>query len=84
MKKFILIFLLSIFSYGTEGYLCSSYFNDVVRKVKNIQNHQNNLSKLALNKLLKDLRFDVKQCISECEGYKFDYCNDIAKKFFDY
>ena len=62
-----------------EGYMCPYYYKEVQRKEKNIKKYGSNLSQLARDKLFEDLKFETKQCISQCEGYKFSYCNDIAK-----
>ena len=61
-----------------EGYMCSHYHENVKRKVGSLQ--KKDLSKLAKEALFDDVKFDVKKCLTECEGYKFDYCNKIAKE----
>lgn len=65
-------------AWATEGYMCSTYYENVKRKEKNIKSFGEDLSQLAKKKLKEDLEFDTKQCISECEGEKFKYCNEIA------
>ncbi|MDF0732061.1 hypothetical protein P0Y43_15200 [Pseudomonas entomophila] len=62
-----------------EGYMCSTYYEAVQRKEKNIKDYGSDLATLARNKLFDDLKFDTRQCISQCEGQKFKYCNEIAK-----
>jgi hypothetical protein len=62
-----------------EGYMCSSYYENVQRKKNNITSYGSDLSSMAKIKLFDDLKFDTEQCISECEGEKFKYCNKIAK-----
>ena len=71
----ITISLLSVSSviHAAEGYMCPSYYRDVMRKEKNIKSFGADLSQLAKEKLKEDLEFDTKQCISECEGEKFKY-----------
>ena len=81
MKKNIFVVLvLTGLAFAQEGFMCSHYYNKVVRKVNNINEYGPNLSQTAKWKLYKDLMFDTKQCISECEGGKFKYCNEVAKK----
>jgi hypothetical protein len=84
MKKIILVlivpFLTQAFpAIAEEGFMCGHYYENVKRKEKNIKSYGSDLSSMARNKLSKDLKFDTKQCISECEGQKFKYCNEIAK-----
>ena len=62
-----------------EGHMCSSYYQDVQRKENSIKSYGTSLSSMAKIKLFDDLKFDTQQCISECEGEKFRYCNEIAK-----
>lgn len=62
-----------------EGVMCGFYYEAVQRKEKNIKSYGSDLSQMAKNKLFEDLKFETKQCISQCEGYKFKYCNEIAK-----
>ncbi len=59
--------------------MCRHYYEGVQRKEKNIKNYGADLSAMARSKLYEDLKFDTKQCISECEGEEFKYCNEIAK-----
>lgn len=63
---------------AAEGPMCSYYHTDVNRKVKQIKSYGQNLSRMAQDKLYEDLKFDLKQCLAECESQKFKYCNDIA------
>ena len=84
MKKILLgisiSFLLQAFpAMAEEGYMCDHYYKSVQRKGKNIKSYGPDLSAMAKTKLFEDLKFDAKQCISECEGQKFKYCNEIAK-----
>ena len=83
MKKFtVMLFLLVAnqqLSFASEGFMCNSYHKHVTRKVNNINRKGNSLSDIAKQQLYADLIFDTKQCISECEGKKFDYCNKVAK-----
>ena len=62
-----------------EGYMCDTYYKNIQRKEKNIKDYGSDLSIMAKRKLFKDLIFDTEQCISECEGRKFKYCNKISK-----
>jgi len=62
-----------------EGFMCTNYYENVERKANNIKSYGSSLSQMAKNKLLKDLKFDTEQCISECEGEKFKQCNEVAK-----
>jgi hypothetical protein len=62
-----------------EGFMCSTYFAKVTRKVELIKGHGQDLSQMAKEQLLKDLKFETQQCISECESDKFKFCNDAAK-----
>lgn len=66
---------------ATEGYMCDHYYQDVHRKNEEFIEYNSKLSALAQKKLLKDLEFDIKQCISECEKDRFLYCNDAANRF---
>ncbi len=75
---FAVISILPTTSFAAEGYLCRNYFSDVERKVKNIQSFGPNLSLMAQDKLYEELKYDTKQCLSQCEGQKFKFCNDVA------
>jgi hypothetical protein len=77
-KVLVLLVILVGFAYAEEGYMCNSYFKDVQRIVTNIQTQD--LSQMAKEKLYEQLKFSTGQCIKECEGSKFSYCNDVAKK----
>ena len=80
MKKTILtIIVLSSSIMASEHIWCDGYYQDVVRKVDNMQTHGSNLSKMAENKLYKELKSDTSQCISYCGGNKFSFCNKVAK-----
>jgi hypothetical protein len=82
MKK-ILITLCFIFLYSAiakEGYMCSYYYDSIIRKVNIIEQKKSDLSNMALKKLYNDLTFEVNQCFSNCEGKKFNYCNKVAKE----
>lgn len=81
MKK---VFLLTIIFISTvvakEGSMCHFYYDAVERKATIIDSYGSDLSKLAEKKLYNDLRYETGECISQCEGTKFSYCNKIAKK----
>lgn len=83
MKKFTMVLFLLVanqqLSFASEGFMCNTYYEKVTRKVNNINRMGTDLSSMAKQKLYEDLIFDTKQCISECEGKKFDYCNKVAK-----
>lgn len=85
MKKMILggvaisFLTLTFPAVAEEGYMCSHYYENIKRKEKNIKSYGSDLSSMAKKKLFDDLKFDTEQCISECEGQKFKYCNEIAK-----
>jgi len=78
------IFLLTLVFMSTvvakEGSMCHFYYDAVERKATIINNYGSELSKLSEKKLFSDLKHETGQCISECEGTKFSYCNKIAKK----
>jgi len=80
MKKIFLLFLLVSSNIYAEGYMCNHYYDAVTRKFDNIVRSGSNLSQVAKQKTLDDLVFEIKQCVSNCEAYKFDTCNDIANK----
>ena len=65
-------------SFSAEGLLCNSYYADVDRKVKLVKSYGPNLSRMAQDKLYDDLKFDTKQCLAQCEGEKFKFCNQVA------
>ena len=75
-----LVVVIQEFANAVESVMCNYYYQNVQRKVNNIQNNSNNLSSMAKQKLYNDLVIDVKQCISDCEYKKFDYCNQVAKE----
>ncbi|KAB7886087.1 hypothetical protein [Poseidonibacter ostreae] len=82
MKK-ILITLCFVFLHSVvakEGSMCNYYYDSITRKVNIIEKKKDDLSKMALKKLYGDLTFEVGQCFSNCEGDKFNYCNEIAKE----
>ena len=84
MKKLIygIVITISVQAIPTiakEGSMCSRYYEDVKRKENNIKSYGSDLSQMAKNKLFQDLKFETRQCISECEGHKFKYCNEITK-----
>ena len=62
-----------------EGYLCPNWYEHVQRKEKIIKSYGADLSDMAKLRLFDDLKTEVKLCISECEGAKFKYCNEISK-----
>ena len=81
MKEIFLILMLTAnFLFAKEGVMCSFYYDSITRKVNIINEKKNDLSKMALNKLYKDLTFETTECISQCEDSKFDFCNKVAKK----
>lgn len=84
MKKVLLSMGLSIVVcqslIAKEGSMCGYYYDSIARKVNIINQKKNDLSKIAIEKLYEDLKFETKQCISECDGKKFDYCNNVAKE----
>jgi hypothetical protein len=65
-------------SFSAEGLTCNSWYTDVKRKVKLVKSYGSNLSRMAQDKLYDDLIFDTKQCIAECEGEKFKFCNEVS------
>lgn len=84
MKKILLgisisFLLQALPAMAEEGYMCEYYYKSVQRKEKNIKRYGPDLSVMAKTKLFEDLKFDTKQCISECDDQKFQYCNEIAK-----
>ena len=64
---------------AAEGYSCNVLVSNVERKVKFIKRYSPNLSRMTKQTLFDDLEIDTKLCISECEGEKFKYCNEISK-----
>ena len=75
----ILIFLTVMPVVAKEGILCNSWYTDVQRKVGFIKSFGTDLSEMTKQTLIDDLKKDTIQCIGECEGEKFKYCNEIAK-----
>ena len=65
-------------SLSAEGYMCNYYYADVDRKVNLIKSYGPNLSRMAQDKLYDDLKFDTQQCLAQCEGEKFKFCNQVA------
>jgi hypothetical protein len=65
-------------SFAAEGVTCNIFYTDVDRKVRSIKSYGTNLSRMARDKLYEDLKFDTAQCLAECEGQKFKFCNDVA------
>ncbi len=80
MKKLLLILAIPAILFSEEGYMCGFYYKAVARKVNNINSLGNSLSDIARARLYRDLKFEVTECISNCEGQKFKYCNEISKK----
>ena len=83
MKKLIALISLSLLIQtgaiqAEEGYSCSAWVENVKRKVGNLE--KKDLSNLAKEALFDSVKTDLTLCLKECEGYKFDYCNDVAKK----
>ena len=75
----VLIFLSVMPVVAAEGYSCNALVSNVERKVKFIKSFGPDLSRMTKQTLFDDLEIDTKLCISECEGEKFKYCNEIAK-----
>jgi len=67
---------LAPFVIAEETAMCSYYYEAVERKVGNLGKKE--LSTLAKESLLSTVNRDLKDCLQDCEGAKFDYCNDIA------
>jgi hypothetical protein len=65
-------------SFSAEGLTCNIWYADVKRKVKHIKSYGSNLSRMAQDKLYNDLIFDTTQCLAECEGEKFKFCNEVS------
>ncbi|MCG3662541.1 hypothetical protein L5F37_03915 [Aliarcobacter butzleri] len=84
MKKIVFGIFVSLFVnqsiVAKESPLCEIPYNNVERKVKIINEKKSDLSKMALKKLYSDLIIDVENCISYCEGKKFDLCNNASKE----
>ena len=83
MKKILIsiCFGLSIYphiSIAKETVMCGPYVSNVERKVRLLKSYGPNLSKMARNKLYEDLKFDTEQCLAECEGNSFRFCNGVA------
>jgi len=79
LSALILVILIVVPAMAEEGSFCNYYFKNVQRKFQNINSYGNDLSGMAKNQLFKDLKHKTKQCIRECEGQEFKYCNEIAK-----
>jgi hypothetical protein len=75
---FAVISMLPSISFAAEGVTCNIHYTDVDRKVRAIKSYGTNLSRMARDKLYDDLKFDTSQCLAECEGQKFKFCNDVA------
>ena len=75
---FAVISMLPTISFAAEGITCNTWYSDVDRKVRSIKSYGTNLSRMARDKLYEDLKFDTAQCLAECEGQKFKFCNDVA------
>jgi hypothetical protein len=65
-------------SFSAEGLTCNIWYADVKRKVKLVKSYGSNLSRMAQEKLYDDLIFETKQCLAECEGEKFKFCNEVS------
>lgn len=80
MKIIVLIIgsLLAPSVIAKEAGMCSYYYEAVKRKAGNIE--REDLSSFAKQTLFDTVRRDIKECLKGCEGYKFDYCNAVAKK----
>ena len=82
MKKLLCIAtiaaLMAPFVIAEETSACKQYYRDVKRKVGNLE--KKDLSNLAKETLFSSVNLDFQLCMESCEGYKFDYCNDVAKE----
>lgn len=84
MKPLLVALLMGVLiqpaaTFAAEGPMCSYYHPSVERKVKSIKSYGSDLSRMALEKLYEDLKFDTRECLAECEGQKFKFCNEVAK-----
>ena len=59
-----LVVVIQEFANAVESVMCNYYYQNVQRKVNNIQNNSNNLSSMAKQKLYEDLIFDATTKIS--------------------
>ena len=75
----VLAILQNIPAMAEENVMCQHYFPNVKRKVEQIKEYGQDLSQMAKQKLISDLKFETGECISTCEGEKFKFCNIIAK-----
>ena len=84
MKKVLLGIVLSIVVgqslIAKESPLCEIPYTTVERQFNIITEKKGDLSQMALKKLYSDLTFEVQNCISYCEGKKFDLCNNVSKE----
>jgi hypothetical protein len=78
IAMFAVISTLPAISFAEEGPLCNMFHSDVDRKVKLIKSYGTNLSRMARDKLYSDLTNGTEQCLAQCEGQKFKFCNDVA------
>ena len=65
-------------SLSAEGLTCNIWYEKVDRKVNLIKSYGPNLSRMAQDKHYDDLKSETKQCLAECEGEKFKFCNQVA------
>jgi len=84
MKTLLVALLMGVLiqpvpTFAAEGPMCSYYHPSVERKVKSIKSFGSDLSRMTLEKLYEDLKFDTRECLAECEGQKFKFCNEVAK-----
>lgn len=70
--------LIAPFVIAEESITCDGWYKDVKRKVGNLE--KKDLSNLAKETLFSSVEFDLRLCMKACEGYKFNYCNDVAKR----
>jgi hypothetical protein len=69
---------------AAEGVMCRHYFENTQRKMGSIKTYGQDLSNIAMEKLLRDLQGDTEHCIAECEADRFRYCNEVSKWISDY
>lgn len=84
MKKVLLGIVLSIVVsqslIAKESPMCEISYNNIERQFNIITEKKSDLSQMALKKLYSDLTMEVQNCISWCEGKKFDLCNNVSKE----
>lgn len=63
-----------------ESPLCEITYDNVERQFNIITQKKSDLSQMAIKKLYSDLTIGVQNCISYCDGKRFDFCNNVAKE----